>query len=203
MVFEIGKIISGYEIVEILDSSKIGVAYKVRNVLAQRFEVLKLLPKNVKDDEQQVARFLCEIKVHARLVLPNVVTFYNAREIEGQVVMTTEFLPGITVAERLENGPILWRDAIRYTSHALSALEYAHARGIVHRGLTSTNLVITTEGIVRLGGFGLAKAVTGSAWFRFNRIRGRRLDGRRPSGLAGSHQAVSGRPARLSIADAR
>jgi len=160
MAFEIGKTIAGYEIVEVVGSSKTGVAYKVKNVFAQRFEVLKLLPKSVQDDEQQVARFLREIKVHARLVHPNIVTFYNAREIEGQLVMTTEFVPGITVAERLEKGPISWRDASRYASHALSALEYAHTSGIVHRGLSSTNLVITPEGIVRLGGFGLAKAAT-------------------------------------------
>src|SRR5579863_7413333 len=114
MAFEIGKTIAGYEIVEVVGSSKTGVAYKVKNVFAQRFEVLKLLPKSVQDDEQQVARFLREIKVHARLVHPNIVTFYNAREIEGQLVMTTEFVPGITVAERLEAGPIAWRDAFHY-----------------------------------------------------------------------------------------
>src|SRR5579864_4383056 len=160
MVFETGKTIAGYEVVEILGSSKTGVAYKVRNVFAQRFEILKLLPKTVQDDEQQVARFLREIKVHARLVHPNIVTFYNAREIEGQLVMTTEFVPGATVAERLDAGPIAWRDAIRYTCHALSALEYAHASGVVHRGLSASSLIITPEGIARLGGFGLAKAIT-------------------------------------------
>ncbi|HKW99315.1 MAG TPA: serine/threonine-protein kinase [Bryobacteraceae bacterium] len=160
MTFEIGKTVAGYEIVEVLGSSQAGVAYKVRNVFAQRFEILKVLPKTVQDDEQQVARFLREIKVHARLVHPNIVTFYNAREIEGQLVMTTEFVPGVTVTERLQVGPIVWRDAVRYAGHALSALEYAHANGVVHRGLSASSLIITTEGIVRLGGFGLAKAIT-------------------------------------------
>src|SRR5260370_7037487 len=74
--------------------------------------------------------------------------------------MTTEFVPGITVAERLEAGPIAWKDATRYTCQALLALEYAHANGIIHRGLTSSCLVITPEGIVRLGGFGMAKVVS-------------------------------------------
>ena len=160
MGFEIGKTVAGYEILEVLAGSKAGVAYKVRNVFAQRFEILKILPKNVQDDEEQVARFLREIKVHARLVHPNIVTFYNAREVEGQLVMTTEYVPGITVAERLEAGPIAWRDAFRYASDTLSALEYAHANGIVHRGLSASNLVITTEGIVRLSGFGLAKSLS-------------------------------------------
>ncbi len=159
MEFEVGKTVAGYEIVEVLGSSKLGVAYKVRNVFAQRFEILKILPKGGQDNEEQTARFLREIKVHARLVHPNIVTFYNAREIEGQLVMTTEYVPGITVAERLESGPIATKDAVKYACHALSALECAHGSGIIHRGLTSSSLVITTEGIVRLSGFGLAKSI--------------------------------------------
>ena len=160
MGFEIGKTVAGYEVVEVLGGSKIGVAYKVRNVFAQRFEVLKILPKGLQDDDEQIARFLREIKVHARLVHPNIVTFYNAREIEGQLVMTTEFVPGITLAERLELGPIAWRDALAYGSEALAALEYAHATGVIHRGLTASSLVITTDGTIRLSGFGLAKVAS-------------------------------------------
>jgi len=159
MGFEVGKTVAGYEIVEVLGSSKLGVAYKVRNVFAQRFEILKILPKGGQNNEEQTARFLREIKVHARLVHPNIVTFYNAREIEGQLVMTTEYVPGITVAERLESGPIPNRDAVKYACDALSALECAHASGVIHRGLTAASLVITTDGIVRLSGFGLAKSI--------------------------------------------
>ena len=160
MGFEIGKTVAGYEIVELVGSSATGIAYKVKNVFSQRFEILKILPKEISGNEDQVVRFLREIKVHARLVHPNIVTFYNAREIEGQLVMTTEFVPGVTVAERLEKGPIPWQDATRYGCQALLALEYAHANGIIHRGLTSSCLVITPEGIVRLGGFGMAKVVS-------------------------------------------
>jgi serine/threonine protein kinase len=159
MGLEIGKTVDGYEIVEVLGSSKTGVAYKVRNVFAQRFEVLKILPKGVQDDEEQKARFLREIKVHAQLLHPNIVTFYNAREMEGQLVMTTEFVPGATLADRLEAGPIAWRDACHYAGQALSALNYAHDHGIVHRGLSSSNLILTPGETVRLTGFGLAKSI--------------------------------------------
>ena len=160
MGFEIGKTVAGYEVVEVMGGLQMGLAYKVRNVFAQRFEILKILPKSVQDDEEQLARFLREIKVHARLVHPNIVTFHNAREVEGQLVMTTEFVPGITVSQRLEQGPITWTDAIAYARQALAALQYAHAVGVVHRGLTPGNLVITPGGVVRLGGFGLAKAMS-------------------------------------------
>jgi serine/threonine-protein kinase len=160
MGFEIGKTVAGYEIVQILGSDKSGVAYKVRNVFSQRFEVLKVLPKEVSGNEEQVIRFLREIKVHASLVHSNIVTFYNAREVEGQLVMTTEYVPGITAAERLQAGPIGWQDAAQYACQALSALEYAHANGVIHRGLTPSSLVITPEGVVRLSGFGMAKVMS-------------------------------------------
>ena len=160
MAFEIGKTVAGYEIVEVLGTSKTGVAYKVRNVFAQRFEVMKILPKSIQDDEEQNARFLREIKVHAQLLHPNIVTFYNAREIEGQLVMTKEFVPGITLEEKLHAGPIAWREACGYACHALAALEYAHTHGIIHRGFSSSNLIITNEGIARLNGFGFAKSLT-------------------------------------------
>lgn len=160
MGFEIGKTVAGYEIVEVLGTSKTGVAYKVRNVFAQRFEVLKILPKSIQDDEEQNARFLREIKVHAQLLHPNIVTFYNAREIEGQLVMTTEFVPGVILTEKLQAGPLAWREAGRYACHALSALQYAHGHGIIHRGFSSSNLIITAEGIARLNGFGFAKSVS-------------------------------------------
>jgi serine/threonine protein kinase len=83
MGFEIGKTVGGYEIVELVGSSATGVAYKVKNVFSQRFEILKILPKEISGNEDQVVRFLREIKVHARLVHPNIVTFYNAREMKG------------------------------------------------------------------------------------------------------------------------
>jgi serine/threonine protein kinase len=159
MALEIGKTVDGYEVVEVLGSSKTGVAYKVRNVFAQRFEVLKILPKSVQDDEEQNARFLREIKVHAQLLHPNIVTFYNARQMAGQLVMTTEFVPGVTLAERLEAGPIAWRDACHFADQVLSALACAHEHGIVHRGLSSSNLMLTPEGSIRLTGFGLAKSI--------------------------------------------
>ncbi len=160
MGFEIGKRVADYEVVELLGTSKTGVAYKVRNVFAQRFEVLKILPKSIRDDEEQNARFLREIKVHAQLLHPNIVTFYNAREIEGQLVMTKEFVPGVTVAQKLQAGPVAWQDVRRYACQALSALEYAHSHSIIHRGLSSSRLIVTPEGIVRLNGFGLAKSVS-------------------------------------------
>ena len=157
MQFEIGQKIGGYEIVEIRETEASGVTFKVRNVLAQRFEVLKILPKGLSDDQQRVDRFLRETKIRARLSHPNIVSFYNAMELEDQLVMTTELIEGSTLEALLKAGTIDTAKAVDYASQALSALVYAHANGIVHRNLSPAKMILTEQGALKLMDFGLAK----------------------------------------------
>src|SRR5579862_89202 len=155
-----GQTIDGYEVIELLDRSKDGLAYKVRNQLLDRLELLRLLPKSLQDVPEQVTRFLREAKVHARMSHPNIVAFYHAAQMDGQLVMTTEFVEGTTLAKRRELGALPLSEAIDYISQTLAALEYAHSLGVVHRDVTPSNIILTPGGIVKLTGFGLAKAST-------------------------------------------
>lgn len=158
MSFELGRTVGNYEFLEVMDSSGHDVAYKVRNHLSQRLEALKVLSSNSADDREGVERFLREIKVHARLLHPNIVTFYNAAELEGQLVMTTEFVEGITLAQRSKQmGPLPWFEAFSHVSQILLALGYAHEQGIIHRNVTPHSIVLTADATVKLSGFGLAK----------------------------------------------
>src|ERR1043166_2610953 len=157
MTFEIGRTVGGYEFLDILDSSKTGVAYKVRNVKYGRVEMLRILPRSVQDDQERVERFLREVKVHSRLSHPNIITFYNATEIEGQFVMTMELVEGTPLAWRLETSPVPCLEASDYMRQVLSALGYAHKQRIVHRDVTPANILVTTDNRAMLGGFGMAK----------------------------------------------
>ena len=67
-------------------------------------------------------------------------------------------LDGVTLAHRLESGPLSWQEAAGLIRQALAAVAYAHEHGVVHRMIAPSNFVITTEGIVKLTGFDLAKA---------------------------------------------
>ena len=170
MKFEIGRTIGGYEFLDFLGSSKVDVSYKVRNVFAQRIELLRVLPKQ--DDPDLVGRFLREMKVHARLVHPNIVSFYDARELDGQLVMTIEFVEGTTLAQRLKCAPIDWNEAAGYMRQALLALAYAHSQQVVHRDITPESILVTPDGAVKLTCFGVAKAATDPNLTQAGAVRG-------------------------------
>jgi serine/threonine-protein kinase len=158
MSIQPGQRIGDYEILEILETTKEGVALKVRNVILQRLEVLRILPKTLQNDQDAVTRFLREAKVHAQMSHPHIVTFYHATQVDGQLIMTTELVEGTTLAARRELGPLPVAEARSYLSQVLSALAYAHGLGIVHRDVTPSNIILTSGGNVKLTGFGLAKA---------------------------------------------
>ena|SRR5579871_3849469 len=157
VAIQLGQTVGDYEVIDLIESSKKNVIYKVRNVLVQRFEALRVLPKALQDDQEKATRFLREAKVHARINHPNIETFYHATILDGQLVMTTELVEGPTLAHRLELGPIPVKEALGYVSQILSALAHAHASGVVHRDITTSNIILTPDGTVKLGGFSMAK----------------------------------------------
>jgi len=156
MSFELGQTIGEYEFVDIVRSSRSSVAYKVRNTLAQRFELLRVL-RRLQDDPEKRDRFAREIKVLARIQHPNIVTFFHATQLAGELVLTTELVEGSTLAERMEVGRVPLGEALDSMIKVLDALGYAHSQEVMHRDVTPENIILTPEGDVKLTGFGLAK----------------------------------------------
>jgi eukaryotic-like serine/threonine-protein kinase len=154
---QLTQTVGNYEFFGIVDKPKAGVTYKVRNLTTGEFEVLRALPGASYDHPESLDRFLREIKIHTRLSHPNIVAFHDALELDGHLVMTAEFIEGATVAELCRPGPLPSPEAMRVICKVLSGLEEAHALGIVHRGITAEHVVVTRDGVVKLGGFGLAK----------------------------------------------
>ena len=158
MGFELGRTYSMYEFLDVLRTSRSTAAYRVRNTLARREELLQVLLESAQDDQEQVERFIREVRVRACLAHANIVTFYNAFVLEGRLVMTTELVDGPTVAERLEAGPLEWPEAVGIARQALSALAYAHEQNVVHRDISPHNIVLA-NGVAKLVNFALAKSV--------------------------------------------
>jgi serine/threonine protein kinase len=160
VAFELGKTYGDYEIIDVESSSRAGVAYRVRNLTLNRIELMRVLSKPGESGPDQEERFLREAGVRARLDHPNIETFYGARLLEGQFVILTELLEGVTLEQRLELGPLPVQEALALAWRALAALGNAHEAGIVHRDVRPANLILASDGQIKLTGFALAKGAS-------------------------------------------
>ena len=161
-----------YEVLSTIEKSKTGITYKVRNRSSGEVEAMRTLLGPTSTDPESMQRLLREIRIQARLAHPNVVAFHDAFEVGGQLVMTTEFVEGRTLAEVCREGPLDQNYAIEVILHLLDGLEEAHALGIVHRGITADHVVFDENGIVKLGGFGLAKPASDTSLTRVGAVMG-------------------------------
>src|ERR1700756_4444035 len=118
--------IGDYEVQSILGAGGMGRVYKVRNVLTDRTEAMKVLLPDLEGHEEVAARFLREIKVLAGLDHPNIASLHTALKIDNQLVMVMEYVEGQSVSSALDRGPLSVADALNYLDQVLGALTYAH-----------------------------------------------------------------------------
>jgi eukaryotic-like serine/threonine-protein kinase len=160
MSLEVGTRIGDYEIVSILGAGGMGKVFKVRNVISDRIEAMKVLLPDLEHEPELADRFMREIKVQASLQHPNIATLHTALRVENQLLMLMEFVEGVTLDQRLQKGPIPLSNAVDYISQVLNALSYAHEHGVIHRDIKPANMMLTSNGTVKLMDFGIAKAAT-------------------------------------------
>jgi len=158
MAFEIGNKIGDYEVIGVLGTGGMGKVYKVRNTISERIEAMKVLLPDLAHDPDLEGRFLREIKLLATLDHPNIASLRTALRIENQLLMIMEFVEGTTLAQRLQQGPLPLGETADYVCQVLSALSYAHARGVIHRDIKPANMMLTPGRVVKLMDFGIAKA---------------------------------------------
>jgi eukaryotic-like serine/threonine-protein kinase len=160
MNFEVGSTVGDYQIVAILGAGGMGKVYKVRNLISDRVEAMKVLLPDLVTEPELADRFLREIKVQASLEHPNIAALHTAVRVENQLLMLMEFVEGTTLEQKLKDGPLPVGEAVDYIRQVLSALEYAHQHGVIHRDLKPANMMLTPYGTVKLMDFGIAKAST-------------------------------------------
>jgi eukaryotic-like serine/threonine-protein kinase len=158
MTEETGKRIGDYQILDELGSGGMGRVYRVRNVISDRIDAMKVLLPDLAGRQELAARFLREIKLMASLNHPNIAALRTAFTADNQLVMIMEYVEGTNLAERLLHGPIPAADAVNYIVQALSALSYAHQQHVIHRDIKPSNMMLTPQGVVKLMDFGIARA---------------------------------------------
>jgi serine/threonine protein kinase len=179
-----GKRIGDYEILGELGKGGMGRVYKVRNVISDRVEAMKVLLPDLAGQKDLADRFLREIKMLASLDHPNIAALRTAFTAENQLVMIMEYVEGETLAARVERGPVPVADALKYMDDALSALSYAHKQNIIHRDVKPSNMMVTPQGLLKLMDFGIARSgndknltVTGTALGSLNYMSPEQIQG--------------------------
>jgi len=147
-----------YEILGVLGAGGMGKVYKVRNVLSDRVEAMKVLLPNLADQKELADRFLREIKVLASLNHPNIAVLRTALTVDNQLVMIMEYVEGTTLAAHLEQEKISWGNALNYMDQVLAALSYAHKQNVIHRDIKPANMMLTPSGAIKLMDFGIARS---------------------------------------------
>src|ERR1700689_5826936 len=120
--FAIGQRIGDYEILGALGAGGMGKVYKVRNVISDRVEAMKVLLANLTSQKELADRFLREIKLLASLNHPNIAALNTAMTLDNQLIMMMEYVDGVTLASRLQQGAIPPADAVSYSQQLLGAL---------------------------------------------------------------------------------
>jgi len=166
MSLNAGTRIGPYDVVAPLGAGGMGEVYRARDGRLKRDVALKILPISVGDDPERLARFEREAQALAALNHPNIAAIYGFEEGAGDAgtrvrALVLELVEGETLAERIARGAIPVADALPIAKQIASALEAAHEQGIVHRDLKPANIKITSEGVVKVLDFGLAKLAGG------------------------------------------
>jgi hypothetical protein len=158
--FTVGQSVGDYEVLSILGLGGMGKVYKVRNVISDRVEAMKVLLPDLNSHQSLADRFLREIRLLASLNHPNIAALRTALTYENQLVMIMEFVEGETLANRIARAPISTSEAVNYSEQILSALSYAHKHNIIHRDIKPANMMLTPQGVVKLMDFGIARSGT-------------------------------------------
>ncbi len=155
-----------YELLEEIGAGGFGRVYRARDLGLEREVALKVLHPSLTADPAVMERFRREAQLAARLRHPSIVSIYDIRSRAGLQWYTMELVPGTNLAQRVHaEGPLSAEQAIRVLDQGLSALEHAHALGLVHRDLKPENMLIEPDGRLRITDFGLALALRGDGRF--------------------------------------
>jgi serine/threonine protein kinase/Flp pilus assembly protein TadD len=154
----IGQTISHFRIIGQLGEGGMGVVYLAEDINLGRRVAMKFLSTTTKEYR---ARFLREARAVSALTHPNIATvFENGETAEGQPYIVMELIEGQTLSEKLREGSLPLPEAVRIISYIAEALGEAHRKGVVHRDVKPSNVVITERGQVKVLDFGLVKQIS-------------------------------------------
>lgn len=188
----IGRKLDGrYEITELIGVGGMADVYKAIDVMENRTVAVKILKDEFSNSEEFLRRFRNESKAIALLSHPNIVKIYDVGFTDEIQFIVMEYIDGITLKEFIDQqGVLRWKDALHFVTQILRALQHAHDKGIVHRDIKPQNIMLFSDGTIKVMDFGIA---------RFARIDGKTLSDK----TIGSVHYISPEQARGDMTDER
>ena len=134
------------------------IVYRGRDLLLDRAVAIKILRSQYTGDQSYRTRFQREAQAVASFAHPNIIDVYDVGEVSGAPYIVMEYVPGDTLKEIIRSeGPFAADDVAALIEQVAAALDYAHARGVVHRDVKPQNILVTREGLAKVVDFGIAK----------------------------------------------
>ena len=148
-----------YVIIDRIGAGGMGDVFKARHKRMKRFVAVKAISPRAVDSPQAVARFHREVEAAAQLEHPNIVTAYDAREVDGQHYLIMQYVDGEDLSTLVkQRGPLPVHETLGCILQAARGLEYAHEQGIIHRDIKPANLLVRKkDGKVKILDMGLAR----------------------------------------------
>ncbi len=153
----IGSNLSHYRILSRLGRGGMGEVFLATDTQLGRRVAIKLLPAAFTADAERVRRFKQEARAASALNHPNIITIHEIGEAEGTHYLVTEYIEGETLRQQMTRGRLSLSSTLDAAIQVASALQAAHAAGIVHRDIKPENVMVRNDGIVKVLDFGLAK----------------------------------------------
>jgi len=154
----VGQSLGQYEIHDQIGAGGMATVFRATQRSIGREVALKVISQPGVRHQEQVDRFLREVEIIANLQHPHILPIYDFGEQDGYLYVVMGYLGAGTLADRMKLGSIELDEAARFVRQISSALEYAHSRGIIHRDIKPTNVLLDAQGNAYVVDFGLAKA---------------------------------------------
>jgi serine/threonine protein kinase len=158
----IGQTLGHCRVVAKIGEGGMGVVYRAYDEVLHRDVALKVVKKDARLDTSSSERLLHEARASSSLAHPNICTIHEVGESHGELYIVMELVEGKSLRDMRTDAGLPPESVLRYGVQIASALARAHDRGIVHRDLKTANIVVTSDGLVKVLDFGLAKQVGGS-----------------------------------------
>jgi len=157
MSFTVGENVGPYRIIEQLGQGGMATVYKAYHASLDRYVAIKVLHQAFNEDSTFIGRFQREARVVAKLEHPNIVPVYDYSEHDKRPYLVMKYIEGDTLKARLNKGPLSATEIEQVVDSVGSALGHAHRQGILHRDIKPSNVLISTDGVMYLADFGLAR----------------------------------------------